>query len=248
MLNYRTFIFAVVALVIPFQAMAADHLTIESDGRRIDVQVFATNDDSARSGAVILLHGGRGLERDTYVYERYAKALAAIGIEALLVPYYSSADAEAMKSLEWNVRQNLYQMRLVAWTRTISDVIDILAKNHKSIGILGFSQGGYLATAVAATDTRVAALAVLYGGMPDAIRDKVTHLPELLVLHGDMDRVVPLSEGQSLIAQARALGAHAEIEIYQGKGHGFDFNITDPAASDAVTRAVSFFRSKLHPT
>ena len=233
----------VATLLFPVSATAADYLTIESDGRRIDAEVFAAKGPVART-AVIVLHGGGGLARDRDVYRRYAKTLATAGIEAILVPYYSAADATAMSSRERPVRQAVYHERLTAWMREISAVVDALARDGKSVGLLGFSQGGYLATAVAATDRRITALAVFYGGMPDALRGKVAHLPRSLILHGDEDRVVPFSEAQSLEAQVRMLGANAELAVYRGKGHGFDFDAADAAAADAMARIVRFFRSQ----
>ena len=87
------------------------------------------------------------------------------------------------------------------------------------IGLLGFSLGGYVAADTAAHDDRVTAIAVLYGGMPDAMVAQVNHLPPLNELHGEADRSVPLAKGKELVSLARAVGAPAEQVIYPGREH-----------------------------
>jgi carboxymethylenebutenolidase len=106
--------------------------------------------------------------------------------------------------------------------------------------------GGYVAAATAARDERVAALAVLYGGMPDAMVSEVKRLPPLIELHGEADRNVPFAKGEELVKLAKTTGAEAELIAYPGKPHGFDFSDTDPMTADAVSRVVKFFESRLH--
>jgi carboxymethylenebutenolidase len=113
------------------------------------------------------------------------------------------------------------------------------------IGLLGFSLGGYIAAATALRDDRVAALAVLYGGVPDAMTSDVKHLPPLLELHGEADSNVPLREGERLVKLAKAAGGEAEQVTYPGKTHGFDFADTDPATFDAIDRVRRFFGAHL---
>jgi carboxymethylenebutenolidase len=113
------------------------------------------------------------------------------------------------------------------------------------IGLLGFSLGGYVAADAAARDERIAALAVLYGGMPDAMITKVKRLPPLIELHGDADRNIPPARGEELVKLAKTVGAEAEFIAYPGKPHGFDFSDTDPVATDALDRVTKFFEARL---
>ena len=123
----------------------------------------------------------------------------------------------------------------------------ILGRSDSSgrIGLLGFSLGGYVAADTAARDTRIAALAVLYGGMPDAMAAKVKHLPPLIALHGEADRNVPVAKGRQLVELGKSVGAEAEFVPYPGKAHGFDFSDTDPMTSDAIDRVTRFFQPRL---
>ena len=123
----------------------------------------------------------------------------------------------------------------------------ILARPDSSgrIGLLGFSLGGYIAANAAARDAHIAALAVLYGGMPDATLVRVKHQPPLIELHGDADQNVPIAKGRQLVALGKSLGADAELVSYAGKPHGFDFSDTDPTATEAIDRVCRFFQIHL---
>jgi carboxymethylenebutenolidase len=198
--------------------------------------------------AVLVLHGSGGFERKPAAYERYANALQAAGIDAYLVRYMTALDADILKSSVTEKRKVREAMRFDAWAKRISAAIAaVLAGVDSSgrVGLLGFSLGGYVAAATAARDERVGALAVLYGGLPDAMVSEVRRFPPLLELHGDADTNVSLREGERLVRVAKAAGGEAEQVIFPGKQHGFDFSDTDPATSDAIGRVTRFFEQHL---
>jgi carboxymethylenebutenolidase len=209
---------------------------------------YAAEREGKRPG-VVVLHGARGVEVRPRAYERYANALSAQGIDAYLIRYYSPADNLALEKITTSERRQAYQSgRFEVWAGRVSSAMTaILARPDSSgrLGLLGFSLGGYIAAATAARDDRVAALAVLYGGMPDKIVPEVKHLPPLLELHGDADRNVAFAQGEALVRLAKTVGADAELVPYPGKAHGFDFSDSDPMAADAVDRVVRFFQARL---
>jgi carboxymethylenebutenolidase len=130
--------------------------------------------------------------------------------------------------------------------RTAAALTAVLRRSECSgQSLLGFSLGGYVAANTAADDERVTAIAVIYGGMPNAMLSRVKHLPPLLEVHGDADRNVPLVKGEELVKLARTVGAQAEQVTYPGRAHGFDFSDTDPMTADAVGRVVRFFQAHL---
>jgi carboxymethylenebutenolidase len=141
-----------------------------------------------------------------------------------------------------------FSKHLAIWADRVHAVISYaLARSESSgkVGLIGFSNGGFLAVQAAATDTHVAALVVFYGGLPGKL--EIAHLPPLLALHGDADRVIPLSSGQALVDKARALGGAAELAVYPGAAHGFDFRSERPDAREATERALSFLERQLKP-
>lgn len=214
----------------------------------VPVQRFAVRGE-ARRPAVILLHGRQGLDRFRVFYQNTAADIAAAGFDVYLFPYYDDDDIRQLKSADAGERRAYFNRRIGDWAGEVSDVIgDILSHPTASgrIGLVGFSQGGFLAVAVAGRDPRVSGLVVYYGGIPGLLKVEITHLPPLLEFHGDADRRVALQEGRELTDWARQLGGPSEMVVYPGAGHGFG----RAATADAEQRCIAFFRttvSGLHP-
>ena len=196
--------------------------------------------------AIIVLHGSQGLEKFRVFYERHATQLAQAGFDAYVLDYYNEQDVACSKTVE--TRRANFSRRIGDWSQMVSDVVtEVLAQGHKAqpVGIVGFSQGGFLGTSVASRDTRVAALVVYYGGIPAqrtaGSKHPITHMPPLLELHGDADTVVPIEKGKDLVEMTRSLGQSAEMVVYPGAGHGFNRS----AATDAEQRTLAFFQKRL---
>jgi carboxymethylenebutenolidase len=212
----------------------------------VSIKVFSAPGQALRP-TVLVLHGREGIVPFD-AYARYAAALAAAGIDAWLFSYYGGSDDEVMHSSGHTRRAELFRSRFRAWTKVVSDIADFaLAQRTSSgqIGLLGFSNGGFLGVGTAATNRRIGALVVLYGGIPGPVRDEILGLPPLLALHGDNDKVIPIAEGQALVDRAVSLGGWAELIPYPGADHGFDFIAGSPAADDARSRVVDFLRRRL---
>jgi carboxymethylenebutenolidase len=234
--------------LIPEQS-APEEFSAEADEGRVTLTRYAADQVGKRAG-VLVLHGSRGIELKPRAYQRYADALNAAGIDAYFVRYFTASDIEALdpKTSTGQSREAYETERFEGWTKRMSSVITAaLARPENSgrIGLLGFSLGGYVAANTAAHDERIAALAVLYGGMPDTMVAEVKRLPPLIELHGEADRNVPLTKGQELVKLAKAVGSEAELVTYPGREHGFDFSDTDPMTADAIGRVVRFFQARL---
>lgn len=238
---------ALLSLFYPARAGTPEQLKVEADEGGVALTRYAADRAGTRP-SVVVLHGSNGFELKPRAYERYANALSAKGIDAYLLRYLSDADVSGFKTTRQ--RREAYEAeRFDSWAKKVSAVVTtILARSDSSgrIGLLGFSLGGYVAAETAARDQRITALAVLYGGMPDAIVPEVKHLPPLIELHGGADRNVAPAKGEELVKLAKAIGAEAEFVGYPGKPHGFDFSDTDPMAADAVGRVVRFFEARLN--
>jgi hypothetical protein len=112
------------------------------------------------------------------------------------------------------------------------------------VGLLGFSLGGAAAVA-SARDRRVGAAVIFYEFVPDDDRPaQPDHLPPLLVLHGSADMNVALDSGREIARQAHRLGGQADLVIYPDEGHRLS-TWKEPAARDALSRTISFFRTEL---
>jgi carboxymethylenebutenolidase len=226
----------------------------EIEGRRVELatqpqpltaELFAVPGDGRRP-AVVILHGVSGFDAFPAFYRRYAAALADAGIDAYVLFYYDDTDAVASKSKIADERRALFNRRIRTWASSVGEVVGLILADSRSsgrVGVLGFSQGGFLATAAAAQDPRISPLVVFYGGIPSLLKNEITRLPPLLELHGDADRVVALADGQALVDLARGLGQPVESVVYPGAGHGFE----GEDAVDAQRRTIKFFEQGLRP-
>lgn len=229
----------------PFSAASDDipSVAVPLPGHPAAVERFSAPGPGRRP-SVILLHGRQGIAPLRDFYRRYAQAVARSGMDAYLVSYYSGQDGERMTASDAPARQALFRERVGDWCTLVRDVVSAaLAQKTSSgtVGLLGFSQGGFLATAVAGQDRRIGALVVFYGGIPSVFRNAISHLPPVLALHGDADTVVPVSEGQALVDRGHELGQPAELVVFPQAGHGF----AGKDAAAAERRALSFLRARL---
>ena len=249
MITRRTALAGLATLLSPIAAhgAASEEFKVTSGGDSLSVSRYAAA-GSERRPAVIALHGARGVELKPRAYERYADALTARGIDTYFLRYMSAADMVALTSTSHEIREAYETKRFDGWADTVAaTATDVLGRADSSgrIGLLGFSLGSYIAAEAAARDTRIAALAVLYGGMPQAMTTKVKHLPPLIALHGEADKNVPIEEGRQLVSLGKLVGADTEFVPYPGKAHGFDFSDTDPMTADAIDRVTKFFQTRL---
>ena len=101
--------------------------------------------------------------------------------------------------------------------------------------------GAFIGLSVAAHDPRVRAVVDFFGGLPDEIAASSTRLAPTLILHGDADAIVPVSEAHKLRAALEARAVPHEIRIYPGEGHIF----SPLAAIDAAGRTMTFLSRHL---
>ena len=194
---------------------------------------------------IVLLHGAGGFTQFARHYESHAEALVSQGFRICAVLYYSAADMRVMAGTGRSDRGTLFQRRFLDWVRTIDGAVDRLRQlpttEPGAIGILGFSQGAYLAVAVAGTNPNVQALGEFYGGFPFQLEARIARLPPTLIVHGEADNVIPVQEAHAMEAIASARATSYATKLYPGAGHGFDVQPDDPQGLDARRQAVDFF-------
>lgn len=111
----------------------------------------------------------------------------------------------------------------------------------EQVMIVGFSQGTMMALQVLPRrEEAVAGIVAISGRLldPELLGDEATCRPPVLLIHGDLDEVVP---PQSLPAAAEALQGAGWKEVYahvmKGTGHGI--------APDGLEVALAFMRDRL---
>jgi carboxymethylenebutenolidase len=211
--------------------------------RQVDVTYFRAPGDNPRPAA-LLLHGANGFDSQIANYNSYASALAARGIDAYLVYYYSAADEKSMFGGD-----DVFAKRYGSWTRLVGDLVaDVRGQklSNGKVGLVGFSNGGILATGASARDPDIAAAVIYYGTPPFTTDRPVTRFPPLLILHGDADVIISVEQGRRLAQLAKQLGAPAELVVYPGERHGFGSHLDTANGADALSRTIAFLRRELN--
>lgn len=205
---------------------------------------------AGRHPAVLLLHGAgyRGQNHDEF--ETMCGALADHGYYAEFIEYY---DATPNTDPTTDAMENFK-----TWTAAIHSGIESLARNPaidpKRIALMGFSQGAYLSVGTAAEfPDQVAVVVEYYGGLIPTLRDKAGAMPPALIIHGDADTVIPVSEARDLDALLSKSNRPHEMHLYPRVDHGFNFrrpsNFYNPdAAADAWQHTLEFLDRTLKAT
>jgi carboxymethylenebutenolidase len=236
---------ALVALLAP-PASAADiqgnKITLPSAERAVHVTQFKAPGDAPRP-SVLLLHGAGGFDRRLADNNHYAAMLASQGMDAYLVYYYSDLDDKMMSN-----GVNVFEQRYAAWAKTVGELAEYLEKQKDSngkAGLVGFSNGGILASGASTLNPKITAAVIYYGTDPWPLGVRAKRFPPLLVLHGDADQIIPVEEGKQLAAEAKQLGGKVDLVIYPGESHGFGARWEDKNATDALNRSIAFLKKEL---
>jgi len=218
------------------------HILLPATERQVSVTWFPAPGNAPRP-AVLLLHGAGGFDRQIDGYDRYCSELASSGMDAYLVYYYSANDQRSMST-----GTDVFMDRYVAWARLVDDLAgDVLAQKQSNgkVGLIGFSNGGILATGAGALEPRINAAVIYYGSVPFPIMDRVKRFPPLLILHGAADDIIPAERGKELAVFATQSGGSADMVIYPGIGHGFGARLNTKEAADALARTIAFLAKTL---
>jgi len=209
-----------------------------SGGKKIRTEIIDAQPPGLHP-AVILLHGSRGMRYSHERYQLMAEAFSAASGYAMLIPHYFDSTGT-----QW-ADESVYEAHFTAWMKTIADSIAFAQSrpnvDPSRIALVGLSLGGYLAVSLGATDPRVKAVVEFFGGIPDVIAETAKSMPPTLILHGDADSRVPVSEARKLESFLQARRVKHEIDIFTGQGHRFD----PMTASKALEKSAEFLARHL---
>jgi carboxymethylenebutenolidase len=208
--------------------------TFVSDGHSITAEQFLPK-APGRHPAIIALHGSGGI-REGWA-EQPARLMAGQGYAVFVVHYFERTGTV------W-ADHDTTRTNFPNWMRAVRDAIAFAAQ-HASvdanrIGLLGFSLGAYLALSVASVEPRVKAVVEFFGGMPEELHG-FTHMPPVLILHGEEDRVVLVTEATRLQRLLERTSTPYEMKLYPSAGHGFNGS----QLFDAGQRTIQFLQRHL---
>jgi carboxymethylenebutenolidase len=216
----------------------------ESGKKKITIDVLSPSNGNAskKLPAIILVHGFDGIKAPHIDYRKHAGELAARGYIVLIPHYFESTDSSLLDPTKfWTDAAKNGPV----WLKTVQDSVAFAAKqpriDEKRIGLLGFSLGSYIATYVAAQETKVAAVVEYYGGVFPGVDQLLNKRPPILILHGDADKIISVDEAKKLATICTDHDIDSEMKIYKGQGHGF----FGPDDDDARKRAAEWFDKKM---
>lgn len=106
--------------------------------------------------------------------------------------------------------------------------------------LVGFSQGAMMALHTGLRLETPLKGIIAFSGMlisPERLADEITAKPPVLLIHGDIDEVVPLMGSEAALPTLLDLGVPAQLHISEGAGHSI--------AQDGLDAASEFLRTHL---
>jgi carboxymethylenebutenolidase len=217
-------------------SVAQSQLNFESGGEQIRLDCYAPSVNGHRFPAVIGLHGSGG---GYPVVAAPARMLAAQGFVVYVLHYFDRTGTE------WVSDRGTILRHAPAWMKTVWDSITFVSRqphvDSERIGLLGFSLGAYLSLGIASIDSRVKAVVDFFGGFPREMKLFMRRFCPVLILHGDADQTVPVSEAHNVAEIAQRKQVPYELMIYPGVGHGFGADVM----LDAAQRTLRFLQRYL---
>jgi dienelactone hydrolase len=210
-------------------------LFFESGNRKIRADRYApVGTQSYR--AVIVLYGAGGMVFDGPSMRRVARALADAGDTVYLLHYYNRTGT--IVALDSTMQKHFDE-----WLETLRDGILWVhgREGKRSIGLYGYSLGGFLAIAAASDNPLVGAVTEQAGGIWNSQEKRVGTMPPVLMMHGLEDKRVPVEKyAKPLRRVLRERGGHVETLFVPGEGHVFS-----EAAMAIVRPKVAKFFTRL---
>ncbi|MDO9441944.1 MAG: dienelactone hydrolase family protein [Beijerinckiaceae bacterium] len=218
------------ALAAPVTPLLAQPRPSSNAGEPVTIERFEAR-GGGRRPAVLLLHGSDGLTRRER-YDTPGRALAAAGYTVFLPHYFERTGDRraAFRDL---------RTKFPVWLQAIDESVDFVARqpgvDPGRIAVVGASLGGALALALSAQEPRIRAVVNFFGYVPEQMR-QARRIAPTLTLHGEEDRLVPVSNAYEIDRLLRERGTASEQQIYPGEGHG----LSGAAFADAVMRTANF--------
>jgi carboxymethylenebutenolidase len=202
-------------------ALAYDATNFPSGDKKIKIRVehFAQRGNEKRP-VIVLAPESASFKTVSPVYQSIAANLAEEGYLVLIVHFFDRTGHDGIAKDD--IKEKMFRQ----WMEALGDGVQYARRLANAdpgrVGLLGFSLGGYLAVAVAAdANVKVQAVGCYFGGVPKELWPKIKKLPPVLVVHGEKDDVVPVSEAYKIIKFCEKNNLKCEHKIYPSEGHLF---------------------------
>lgn len=188
--------------------------------RDVRTESYRSASDAPVRSTVFLLYGIGGMPGDGALLRSLAVDLARDGHEAVVVRYFDATG-------HWVVSRGVAMKNAPEWRQVLGAMLDDHAKRFpkRSLGVLGYSLGGFLSVSLAAETPEIDALVVLNGGiLPEHESRDMSALPTTLLLHGAEDSIVEPKRSEVLEQLASPSGVLVRRVLLDGEGHALSAN------------------------
>jgi len=173
-----------------------------------------TPSKEGRCPVVCALHGADGIANNGYA--DFAQMLANRGFFVCVPHYFDATGTEyADSATVWK--------EYLTWLQTVSDGLDFAAQQALAdgtrVGVIGFSLGGFMAISLGAQQPRIKAVVDFFGGLTEQTAKDLTQIAPVLILHGEKDDKVPVSEAHKIARLLESRGLAYEMKLYPNAGH-----------------------------
>jgi dienelactone hydrolase len=192
---------------------------------------------------VYMLHGSAGAftlrSAGEPTTDNFGEKTLARNCFAVVLPHY--LEALGFKSITSKAEMAARFPAMLAAVESLLDGAETLPwVKGKPVFIFGESLGGYLGIALSFRRSEVSAVSEFSGGLPAGYSLNRSHLPGVLISHGEADTLVPVSEADALKRYCTENGVPVEINLYRAEGH----YLSPATQATVLSRTIEFFRTQ----
>jgi dipeptidyl aminopeptidase/acylaminoacyl peptidase len=214
------------AAALHAQTLPVEYETFLSHGRPVSCAVYGPHEAAA---TIIFLRGAS--PTDLSLGRLEVRFFAEHGFRVFLPDYLSATPTTEATTANYR-----------RWAQVVEDIVAGLRSRplprNKKIGLAGQAQGAAVALIAGSQRLEVEAIAEWSGLLPNQFFSQVQSMPPLLILHGELDKQVPIVNARQLVRLCELRDFTCELQLYAGEGHVFGPHVTDSANQ----RALAFFR------
>lgn len=195
-------------------------------GRRVDLKLdlYEPAGDTAEARPVFVFLFGGGFVAGNKEQEprAYCELMARRGYVAAAISYrinQGNIATDGIPAAVSDTRQALRWLNAQAAARRLDS--SRLVLGGSSAGAISSLFAAYteMEKTTADSDTKVALVMDLWGGLYTQVNEMAAGEPPLIIIHGTADTVVPYAEAERLRARAQAVGIPHAFHPLEGKGH-----------------------------
>jgi dienelactone hydrolase len=223
------------------------------DGAHVLVGIVRGPPSASGRPGVLLVPGTEGLNVD---YDTFAHQLAGLGFDVAIGCWFAAAPTTPASPLIGCAGGPKFKGVTEPAVADLDALVDAAKPglHTERIAVAGFSRGGGIALLRASHGTTEPVISIagmaegwsnlgaIWGEVNVVQRANGIHTPVLL-LHGDNDGAVPVSQAHHMQAALQHNGVPVEAKYYPGAGHGL---AADPATRhDMILRIARFVCERL---